>query len=336
MLDLAIKLSISILPVFIFLITLVFLDTYKLVKLPSILRTILIGCIAAIICFWINNWLLTLTRTKILLYSRYIAPFIEESFKAIFIILLLRRKKIGFLVDAAIYGFAIGAGFATIENFYYVNTLAKSNLLLWVIRGFGTAVMHGATTAIFAILSVNFLNRYSKWKLLSFLPGLLIAVGLHSLFNHFILAPVIMTLLQLIILPLLLALAFNRSEKALQEWLEAGMDVDAWLLDYINTGRVYQTKIGEYLHSLKNRFPGEIVVDMLCYVRLHLELAIRVKGILMLRETGIPPPRDPEIKEKLEELRYLEKSIGKTGKLALSPILHTSSQELWQLELVDK
>jgi RsiW-degrading membrane proteinase PrsW (M82 family) len=335
MLDLAVKFSISIFPVFIFLITLVFLDTYKLVKLPSILRTILIGCITAILCFWVNNWLLTLTKSKILLYSRYIAPFIEESFKAVFIVFLLRRKKIGFLVDAAIYGFAIGAGFATIENFYFVNALARSNLLLWVIRGFGTAVMHGATTAIFAILSVNFLNRHPKQKIISFLPGILIAFGLHSLFNHFILPPVIMTLLQLIILPLLMALAFTRSEKALQEWMEAGMDVDVWLLDYINTGRVFQTKIGEYLTSLKNQFSGEVVADMLCYVRLHLELAIRVKGILMLRETGLPPPRDPEIKEKLEELKYLEKSIGKTGKLALSPILHTSSQELWQLELVD-
>jgi len=47
-------------------------------------------------------------------------------------------------------------------------------------------------------------------------------------------------------------------------------------------------------------------------------------------------PDDPEIREKLKEMEFLEKSIGKTGRLALAPILHTGIQEHWQLGMIRK
>ncbi len=60
------------------------------------------------------------------------------------------------------------------------------------------------------------------------------------------------------------------------------------------------------------------------------------KGILLKRQSGFEPASDPEIKTKFEELEYLQKSIGKTGKLAILPFLRTSSRDLWQLYLIDK
>jgi RsiW-degrading membrane proteinase PrsW (M82 family) len=326
----------AILPVIIYLATLVFIDSYKLVRYSSIITAILYGCAAALFSLMLNNILIDLLKIDFIFYARYLAPIIEETLKAAFIIILIRWRKTGFLVDAAINGFAIGTGFAMVENFYYFHSLSGGYLLLWIIRGFGTAIMHSGTTAIFALLSINYSSRYPQKKIVIFLPGLLSAIILHSFFNHFIFSPLLMTVSQLVILPLLTMLVYSRSENALQEWLEAGMDVDVWLLDYINTGRVYQTKVGEYLNSLKARFPGEVVGDMLCYVRLHLELALRAKGILLLQEQGFPTPDDPEIREKLEELKYLEKSIGKTGRLALAPILHTGIQERWQLGMIKK
>lgn len=330
------KIIISLLPVFVFLTLLIFMDSYKLLKFHSVVLTIGFGCSAAILSYFINNLTINIFEINLIKYSRFISPFWEELFKASFIIYLIQKNKIGFLVDAAIYGFAIGAGFSFMENLYYLETIQSQNLLLWIIRGFGTAVMHGGTTSIMAILSTNFSNRFPASKFLIFLPGFIISYIIHSLFNHFLLPPVFTTILQLITLPLLMALSYHYSEKNLQEWLEAGMDVDVWLLDYINSGKVFQTKVGEYLHSLKNRFPGEVVADMLCYIRIHLELAIRAKGILMMHESGFSVPQDPEISEKLSEMKYLEHSLGKTGKLALSPILQTSTQEFWQLYILGK
>ena len=331
-----IRIGISLFPVFLFLAALIFLDSFKLVRLRSILQTIFIGCIVAVVCLFINNNLSKLLPFNISFYSRYIAPILEEFFKSLYIIYLIKSKRIGFLVDAAIYGFAIGAGFSLTENTYYLHFLKDPNLLLWLIRGFGTAVMHGGTTATFAILSKNLSDRRTSEKFYIFLPGLIVAIVVHSFFNHFFLSPLITTITQLIFLPLLTTFVFTYSEKALRDWLEVGLDTDARLLELITKGSISETKIGRYLYFLKRKFPGEIVADMLCFLRIHLELAIRAKGILLMQEAGFRIPLDPEIKEKFAELKYLEKSIGTTGKLAISPILHISTHDLWQLYLLNK
>jgi len=326
--------TVSLFPVFIFLAVLVFLDSFKLVKFRVILITIAIGCLVALASMFINKGLLSFLPVNFLIFSQYISPLVEESLKAIFPIYLLRVKKIGFMVDGAILGFAVGAGFALIENIYYLNALHELNLFLWIIRGFGTAVMHGGTTAVLTILSKYLSERYKTEKLVVVLPGLIAAYVIHSFFNHFFFPPLITTVLQITSLPIIMMLIFSQSEKGLREWLETGFDTDMSLLEYINTGNIKQTKAGEYLYSLKNQFPGEIVVDMLNYLRLHLELAVRAKGMLLMQEAGFEVPVDPEIKATFQELQYLEKSIGRTGKLAIAPLLHTSNKDLWQLHML--
>jgi len=81
---------------------------------------------------------------------------------------------------------------------------------------------------------------------------------------------------------------------------------------------------------------GPVVADLLCYLRLHTELAMRAKGLLLMRESGFDVPLDDETKAKFEEMRYLEKSIGRTGMLALHPVLPMSQKELWQLQMLGK
>ena len=145
---------INLAPVVIFLAALLFLDSYKLVKLRSVILTIVIGCGIAGICFLINRWLIGRVSFDVELYSKYIAPGIEELLKATFIVHLIKAERVGFMIDAAIYGFAIGSGFAIIENLNYLYTIEHANTLVWIIRGFGTAVMHGGTTAFLATLSL--------------------------------------------------------------------------------------------------------------------------------------------------------------------------------------
>ena len=60
----------------------------------------------------------------------------------------------------------------------------------------------------------------------------------------------------------------------------------------------------------------------------------RAKGVLMLRENGLPVPQDPQMPEKLAEFDYLRRSIGRTGQLALAPILQASAEDIWQLRLL--
>jgi len=342
-----IRIAISLLPVFVFLTALIYLDSFKLVKISLIVKTILAGCIAAIISYFINRFLLDYFSLDLSTYTMYVSPFIEEFLKASFIIYLISKNKTGFMIDAAIYGFAVGAGFAFIENIYYLSSLEQSNLILWFIRGFGTAVMHGGTTTIFAIVTKNIIDRKKEFKIFNkniflissiylYLPGLIFAIVIHSFFNHFVFSPVLLTALQLIILPLIITYVFYRSEILLKKWMETGMDNDVQLLAQINEGKFSESHMGEYLLSLQNQFSGTVLVDMLCLIRIRLELAIKAKGVLLMKEAGIPVVLDDEVKEKLNELKYLEKNIGSTGMLTISPIFQTSTRDLWQLYMLEK
>lgn len=326
--------SVSLVPVFVFLLALIALDSYKLVTLSLIVRTILVGCLVAVVCLYVNSALLELTGLEHRIYARYLAPFIEELFKAAFVIYLMRTRKVGFMVDAAIYGFAVGAGFSLVENVYYLQTVDSANILLWLVRGFGTAIMHGGTTAIFSIIAMLYAERKSRESWTALAPGLLGAYLIHMTFNHFILPPVYTTALELIILPMLLIIVFHYSERSLEGWLGIGLDAEMELFDQITTGNIAETRLGKYLESLKERFRGEVVVDMLCYLRLRLELAMTAKGLLIMRQGGHDVRPDEDTFAKLKELKFLEGTIGATGKLAIAPFVRSSNRDLWQLQML--
>src|SRR5438105_3389976 len=219
--------ALGLLPVASFLAVLLLLDSYKLVRLRAVVGVVLAGMLAAGVAYAVNGALLA--HLEFATYTRYVAPFIEEALKALVIAALIRAHRVGFLVDAAIFGFAVGTGFALVENLNYLALQPDSALGTWVVRGFGTALMHGGAAASFAV-----------------------------------------------------------------------------------------------------------VADMLCYLRVHTELALRAKGVLLARENGFDVPLDAATREKFAELGYLEKSVGRTGLLALHPVLRKSRRDLWQLYLLGK
>lgn len=325
---------VGLLPVLLFLAALVYLDSYKLVRPRWIAGALAWGCALAAVCWVANSRFQSALPITAASYSRYVAPLIEETVKGLIIVWLVRANRIGFLVDAAIYGFAIGTGFAVVENIYYWYTLANPSLSLWLVRGFGTAVMHGGATAILGIAGMALAQRGGRHRGAGWAGAIILAIAIHSLFNHFFVSPVLQTAAIVLLLPPMAFYIFRRSEKALEEWLNVGFDADTELLELILSGTVSHSPVGIYLKSLKEHFRGEVVVDMVCYLRLHLELSLRAKGLLMMREAGFPAALDAADKAKLEELDFLERSIGATGRLALAPFLRTSSRDLWQIYMM--
>jgi RsiW-degrading membrane proteinase PrsW (M82 family) len=332
--NLVIHALVGLLPVCSFLGALVFLDSYKLIPMRWILGTIGLGCVAGILSYPVNVTVMDTFDVGFITLTRYIAPFAEEFLKGVIIYVLIRRHRIGFPVDAAIFGFAVGAGFAIFENLYYLRAMPDLPLGTWIVRGFGTAIMHGGATAIFAITAHTLMEQHPKRQLVALLPGFLVAVIAHSVYNHFFLMPIVNTLLVFASLPVLFTMVFQQSEKAVQHWLGIGFDADAEIIELINSGEFSTSKIGEYLHSLTEKFEGPVVVDMLCYLRLHKELAMRAKGLLMMREQGFMDKPGEETKAKLKELEYLVSSIGPTGLLALKPFLRMSRKDLWQFYML--
>ena len=324
-------------PVVLLLAALRFLDSYKLVPRRMLLESVVAGALAAGFAYIAYSLLLDVAHVDRVILDRAIAPLIEEVLKAAFVAWLLRTAQVGFMVDAAICGFAVGTGFGIVENLYYAGALRDLSLPLWLARGLGTAVMHGSTTAMFAIVSMGLSERHGGGARLHLLvPGLLLAYTVHALFNQLHLNPLIRASVLIATLPLLLLAVFERSERATRDWLGSGLDGDVEVLEQILDGEVVGTRVGNYLESLKTRFPGAVVGDMLCLLRIHLELSLRAKGMLIARSAGVIVEPDASLHAALAELRFLERAVGPIGCLAMLPLRRTSSRDLWQILMLSR
>jgi RsiW-degrading membrane proteinase PrsW (M82 family) len=215
---------IGLLPVLIFLVALLYLDSYKMVELHVVVVVIIAGGLSAYAALYLNGWIMGGLDWEKDIYSWYAAPLVEEALKALIVIVLIQFNRIGFLVDAAILGFAAGAGFAVVENYHYWQQGITTNPGVWIVRGFGTAVMHGG-----ASLKFN-----PAWLL----PGFILAVVLHSIWNHFFFNPVLSTIGTLLVLPPLLMVVYRKSARSMHDWLEVDFDEDAELLEELTSGEL--------------------------------------------------------------------------------------------------
>ena len=323
------NLTAALAPVLCLLVLLMVMDSFKLVSIRFVLQALAAGAIAALVALVINTRLIDAANVPIPLVTRVIAPVIEELLKLAFVVYAVRRRCVGFPVDAAIVGFAVGTGFALVENAYYLVAVESAGAWLWLVRGFGAAILHGAATGIAAIVSQALMARRpgQGWRV--FVPGTIAAIALHAVYNQFVLPPVVSTLVLLAVLPPLVLLTFDRSEHATRDWMSAGLDLDVELLKLVLSEEFGDTRLGGYLNELRSRFSGPVVADMFCLMRLELEIGIRAKGMLLAREAGLDLPVDDDLLASLAEVRYLEKAIGPTGLLALAPLQVSSDRDAW-------
>lgn len=322
---------VALLPVLLFLAALRLLDSFKLVPLRMVVGTLAAGGAAAGISYFVNTFVLRHFPEHQEQYLRLAAPLVEELAKSGYWIILISTSRVAFMVDSAICGFGIGAGFAVVENLFFLQALSGRALGLWLLRGFGTAVMHGGVAAIGALVSVYLFERRQWRGVRQFAPGLMAAILLHSVFNQGLLSPEESTVVVVFGLPMIFALVFYISEESLRRWMSGKLDQDIEMLAMIASGEFQHTPQGAYLMSLNDAFPAEVRGDMLTLLHLTIELSARAKGDLMLREAGIELPPDPDLESSFKELRYLEKSIGPTGMLAVRPLLKQTPRDLWEM-----
>jgi len=325
---------VALVPVVLFLALLVLLDSFKLVKGTAVAAALGSGAAAALLSIPVTNAVDAALHLPTAALVRYAGPLIEESLKLVLIAVLLRRRRIGFPVDAAVLGFAVGAGFAVVENIVYLRALSETSLALWLVRGLGTAILHGGTSSIAAMTAKMMVDSSPNRLFRPLVSGWAVAVVLHSAYNHLLLPALASTLLLLIVFPVLILIVFQRSEAATREWVGAGLDLDIELLQLIASEHFALTRFGTYLEELRERFPGPVVVDMFCMLKLELELSVQAKALLLAREAGLKMAPHPDVAAGLAELRHLRSSIGPTGMLALTPLHVTSHRDDWHRYLV--
>lgn len=330
----ALKLLPLLLPVLAFLGVLVYFDSFKLLRRQTLAELLVLGVATAIAGYHTNTALYGAANVEFVVYSRFMAPWVEEFLKALPLVYLLRTRRLGLPIDAAIAGFAVGAGFALLENAFYLHMRPDLSILAIVLRGFSTAVMHGGATAVFGMVAVALTDRSPHAGAWLLLPALAAAAVLHGTYNLLLAWPVLAVALVLVVLPLVFRWVFRASEHHLRAWLESGLDANAELLRIINRGELLSSPLGRHFNLLRTRFEGEMLADMLCLLRVHAELAMRAKGLLVMQELGLGIELDEETRSRMQELQMLERSLGQTGMLAIRPLLAATGKDLWQLQLL--
>jgi hypothetical protein len=224
----------------------------------------------------------------------------------------------------------VGTGFAVVENLNYLQTRSNMPPAVWIIRGFGTAAVHGGASSLFAIITKLLSDVQPGDHFHVFLPGTMVAVGAHSFYSHLLLPPLPSAAAALLIFPALVLAVYRKCERSLQQWLGMGFNSDVGLIGLTHSDRFPDSRIGRYLESLRRAFAGPVVSDMLRYVRLQAELAARAKGALLMRNSGFPAEPEPAVEADFRELERLGRRIGCTGRRVLSPFSHFRSQEYWK------
>jgi RsiW-degrading membrane proteinase PrsW (M82 family) len=338
-LDLLVKAVTAMAPVLVLLLALDRLDIFNLISFRMIGLLVLTGGVVAGLSFLANWRVMDGFPIGFSAYSRYVAPLVEEPLKALPIIWLFAANRIGFKLDCAIAGFAVGAGFSMVENAWYLHVITDANYSAWLVRGFGTAVMHGGATAIFAAVSHEFSERqleadatHYKLNPLIFAPGLGLAYVLHSAFNHFPEEPALAMALTLVFVPLTLFGIFSLSEGATKKWITTDRDMHRQVLSDIRSGRFAESESGRALKDVSSRFNAATAADVWRYLELKTELVLRNEELMLQIQDGQSPPLTSDDRDKVKRLEGLEESLGSGVLAAIAPKLRFSRNDLWELE----
>lgn len=322
---------IALVPVLALFGTLLYLDSYSLVSFREVLFTVTGGALLCLASLKINALAIDALHLDFKTYSHFAAPLVEESMKALILIYLFTRNRIGFMIDAAIMGFAVGAGFALVENIYLLYAFPQASVGIWIIRGFGTAIMHSGATALFAMVTQALIERHVRPIALAYIPAIVAAALLHAVFNLLGGSPLIATVFLLVVCPLSLFFMFTKSEHAVHQWLLSDYESHQHLLEKIKSGEFANNEGGKLFVSLAGKFGAERLNDIFAYMRIHTELVLRAEKMSLARETGESIEVSTEDAKRYGQMLELERRIGRTALMTIRRHLHFSRRELWEL-----
>jgi RsiW-degrading membrane proteinase PrsW (M82 family) len=329
--------SIALVPVLVLTAVFVWLDVFRLMRLWETLGLLLLGGIAAAAAYPLSGAFLDTLPIGFSNYSRFVAPWIEEALKAIVIISLFRFNRIGFKVDAVISGFAVGAGFSVVENIFYLMRFPDVAPEVWMVRGLGTAVMHGTTLAILATIAHELAERETRgaardydFNPLWFVPGFFAAVAIHTLFNQFPRQPMLALLGTLMLAPLTLMAIFRFGAGEARQWLTVEREVHRALLETLNAGRFPDDPDGRRIAALAARSgakTGELIRE---YWALLTRLVLTSEEIL-LEQSADTERVEADSAAAFARLAELKRELGRSTMAVLTALLPFSRNDYWEL-----
>jgi protease PrsW len=330
--------ALALVPVLILLGVFVWLDVFKLMNLREILVLLALGGVAALVAWPIAGRFLDTLPIGFSNYSRFVAPWIEEGIKAAVMVVLFRINRIGYKLDAVISGFAIGAGFSVVENIVYLIRYPDYSAGTWLVRGLGTAVMHGTTLAILAAIAHEFAERENReaagdfdFHLWWFVPGYVVAVALHTAFNQFPDRPLLAMMGAWIFSPIALIAIFHFGTAEAERWLTAECRAHEDQLETLRAGKWPDTPRGRKIEALASRLDPESAKRVLRYWEVQAWLVVQAEETMLEEATGNLSIDNDHIHAAFAELAGLRQALGRSTFTAINALLPFSRNDYWEV-----
>jgi RsiW-degrading membrane proteinase PrsW (M82 family) len=330
--------GVALVPVLVMLAIFVWLDAFALMSLKEIFVLLALGAIGALAAWPVSGRLLDTLPIGFSLYSRFIAPWIEEAIKAALMIGLFRMNRIGYKLDAVISGFAIGAGFSLVENIFYLTLFPNYGTGTWLVRGFGTAIMHGTTLAVLAAIAHEFAERETReaaadyhFSLMWFVPGYGVAVALHTAFNQFPDRPMISMMAAILVAPIALIATLNFGTAEAQRWLAAECAEHKAQVETLRAGRWPDGPAGRKIAALAERLDPDAVKRIRRYWELQAWLVAEAEETMMEEAAGDAEFDAAAVRAAFAELDGLRRALGRSAFAAMQALLPFSRNDYWEV-----
>jgi RsiW-degrading membrane proteinase PrsW (M82 family) len=313
-------------------------NLYATSSIDAVVMCFLWGLVSFFLALVLHNLLADAFSLNRMSLIRYLAPVSEEILKALILLILVRRTDFTYFVDGAIYGFTIGIGFATVENYSYILDLDTTFLSVAIGRLLSCILVHATASALVGVtLGLARFERKVVRRLSYVMGGLFIAVLVHGGFNNLITRLRVGT-------PVLYmyAAAVGVSGAFLILWIiQRGLDEEqAWIEEML--GMADQVTEGEAKVVLRLAEAGVILAPLV--ERFGQEKATQIGRILVLqarlgilRKTLEKLPdeqlrRDAEaqrdaIKQRMVEAR---RAVGAYPMLYLRHIFPEKNRSVWR------
>jgi RsiW-degrading membrane proteinase PrsW (M82 family) len=301
------------------------------------LGLLLLGAITAGAAYPISGTFLDALPLGFSNYSRFVAPWIEELVKGLGVVGLFWFNRIGYKLDAVISGFAIGAGFSVVENIIYLSRFPELTANVWMVRGLGTAIMHGTTCAVLAATAHEFAERETRgavsefdFNLLWFVPGYLIAVAIHTAFNQFPDKPLLAMIGILAIAPFVIMAIFRFGAVEAQQWLNEERAETRAALEAWEAGKYPDDESGKKIAALVKRSDAKTAAGMREYCQLLTWLVLQAEDTL---HDQVEDTEKLHIvgRSAFERLETLNRELGKTNVATLRALLPFSRNDYWEI-----
>ena len=338
--------AVALLPVLLLAGLFAWLDVFKLMSPWEMIGCLLLGAVAALVAWPISGRMLDTLPIGYSFYSRVVAPWIEEALKGAALAALMLTNRIGYKLDAVISGFAIGAGFSVIENIFYLSRFPELTTAVWLVRGLGTAVMHGTATAILAATAHQLGNGSMRrvggqmFNPLWLLPGYLLASLTHLVFNQFPDHPMEVMIVTLVVAPVMLIGLMRLGEGEARTWLTEESEAHRRWLEEWKSGGFPADESGQRIAALTERLKPDQAALVREYCIAKAELVLAAEEELLDGDRRIDKDEAVRLRAAFARLDEVRHAMGRVGFAALSRRLPFSNNDEWELselkELLDR